>query len=316
MDFAYDHITERSISNDRSNTATPKPSDPESTTPTNTQPVEPPRATLQSEFQESFKAFSNSPWGKQLGGWWSTAKDQAASTYEVARKEAEKREQDAARVLEEARKAVVERTKVVVEAAEEQLDNLVNEDKKAEKKAEEEQRRRDPENTIETSEETFLTRLQKEAARRLQDVQSAEEKADEALLRFGTNIKSFLAGAVTVTAPETEGEVLFESRDGNGKRVIHASRFDAQLHVIHTTEGSFLEDPVGEEWTVFRDGFDVEGQTERIGADLERFDELRKTMESLVPEKVEYKDFWTRYYFLRHVVEVREEKRKELLKGE
>ena len=38
-------------------------------------------------------------------------------------------------------------------------------------------------------------------------------------------------------------------------------------------------------------------------------------MEKLVPEKVEYKLFWTRYYFLRKAVEADERRRKEVLKG-
>ena len=39
-------------------------------------------------------------------------------------------------------------------------------------------------------------------------------------------------------------------------------------------------------------------------------------MEKLVPEKVEYAAFWTRYYFLRMVVETEEERRREILKGD
>ena len=38
-------------------------------------------------------------------------------------------------------------------------------------------------------------------------------------------------------------------------------------------------------------------------------------MEKCVPEKVEYKVFWCRYYFLRHVIESEEKRRREMLKG-
>jgi hypothetical protein len=38
-------------------------------------------------------------------------------------------------------------------------------------------------------------------------------------------------------------------------------------------------------------------------------------MEKLVPEQVDYATFWSRYYFLRLVIETEEQKRKELLKG-
>ena len=39
-------------------------------------------------------------------------------------------------------------------------------------------------------------------------------------------------------------------------------------------------------------------------------------MEKLVPEMVEYRLFWMRYYFLRRAVEEDERRRRELLKGE
>ena len=90
MDFAYDLINDRSV--------TPKPgenagsdTDTSATTPTRSSEADQPqRQNLQTEFQETFKAFSNSPWGAKLGGWWSTARTQGASYYETARKEAEK----------------------------------------------------------------------------------------------------------------------------------------------------------------------------------------------------------------------------------
>ena len=50
-------------------------------------------------------------------------------------------------------------------------------------------------------------------------------------------------------------------------------------------------------------------------ADLERYPELRNTMEKLVPDTVQYSDFWARYYFLRNELDMEEQKRKELLKG-
>lgn len=38
-------------------------------------------------------------------------------------------------------------------------------------------------------------------------------------------------------------------------------------------------------------------------------------MEKLVPDSVQYVDFWRRYYFLRNELDMEEQKRKELLKG-
>lgn len=170
--------------------------------------------------------------------------------------------------------------------------------------------------------ETVLSRLRAEAAKRLRDIQRAEDAADEALLRFGTNISNFLKDAVSI-APEggsdaarkDGGEVLFESKDAAGKRVIHTSRFDAQLHVIHTSTESFTKDPATGDWDAWGAEFDIAAKTDEIAKDLEKYPELRGTMEKLVPETIAYEDFWKRYYFLRHGIDIAEARRRDLLKG-
>lgn len=184
--------------------------------------------------------------------------------------------------------------------------------------------------------ETVLSRLRSEAAKRLKDIQKAEDAADEALLRFGTNIRDFLKDAVRIAPPTggdgdgtsgeggsggqarggDAGEVLFESKDASGKRVIHTSRFDAQLHVIHTSTESFTKEPATGDWEDWGREFDITARTEEISRDVERYPELRATMEKLVPETIPYEDFWKRYYFLRHGIDIAEARRRDLLKGE
>lgn len=153
----------------------------------------------------------------------------------------------------------------------------------------------------------------------MKEIEKAEDAADEALLKFGTNIRNFLRDAVSI-APPTEGgkegsTVLFESKDAQGKRVIHTTRFDAQLHVIHSSLDSFISDPVSAEYEPWTKTFDAESKTDDISKDLESFNELRSSMEKLVPDRVSYADFWKRYYFLRHSIETAEARRKDLLKG-
>lgn len=167
----------------------------------------------------------------------------------------------------------------------------------------------------------MLARLRSEAAKRLKEIEKAEDAADEALLKFGANIRNFLRDAVTVAAPsgnasEQGSTVLFESKDAHGKRVIHTTRFDAQLHAIHSSLESFAKDPDSEEYEPWTKKFDAESKTGDISKDLENFPELRISMEKLVPDRVPYLDFWKRYYFLRHSVETAEARRKDLLKGE
>ncbi len=321
MDLAYDHIAEQTFTpGDRATTPTPAAPNATSATAGSSTPK---ASTLQTEFQETVKVFSNTAWGARLGGFWGNVRKQGETVYEEARKEA----------AEMVNEVEALRTKVVglgfnINAKDGEAGTASG------SAADEVEREKKPttegeagaseteHNKTDQETETFLERFKHEAAKRLKEVQRAEDAADEALLRFGTNIRNFLRDAVSVSAPEDDekqqsGEVLFESRDQSGKRVIHTSRFDAQLHVIHTTLASFTEDPStnGGQWEEFKKGFDVEKMTGRIAGDLERYVELRQAMEKLVPESVEYKDFWARYYFLRHVVEVQEEKRRELLKG-
>ncbi|KAL8954212.1 MAG: hypothetical protein Q9183_007265, partial [Haloplaca sp. 2 TL-2023] len=135
---------------------------------------------------------------------------------------------------------------------------------------------------------------------------------------------NFLRDAVTVAPPSEEdgkgqgkggsSKVLFESKDQDGQRVIHTTRFDAQLHAIHSSLDSFAKDPESAEYDKWHQEFDVEKKTDAIAADLEKYEGLRKAMEKLVPEKVEYKTFWSRYYFLRMVIESEEQRRREMLK--
>jgi hypothetical protein len=97
--------------------------------------------------------------------------------------------------------------------------------------------------------------------------------------------------------------------------VVHQSRYDAQLHVIHTSAESFTKDPGPAEYAEWTKEFDVEKKTDDISADLEKYPELRTTMEKLVPDEIPYADFWKRYYFLRHSIETAEARRRDLLKA-
>ena len=128
-----------------------------------------------------------------------------------------------------------------------------------------------------------------------------------------------LKDAVTVAPPSSDPNARprFESKDAEGRRVVHATRFDAQLHVIHTRASSFTADPqeAEGEYASWKAGFDIEKKTDDVARDLDKYDELRRAMERLVPGEVGYKEFWTRYYFLRHVVEMEEARRRELVRG-
>lgn len=313
MDVAYDHIQEEILtSNEVSITE-----DDSGISPSTSQR---PNLDLNAEFQETFRAFSSSPWGMRLGGLWDNVRKQGESYYEGARQEYAAASEEAVKGFSGLRNSIVGRTRgLSLSGALTGSDGNKNEDAtmpaSAEVPGEENQR-------VETEEDDgFISRFRSEAAKRLKDIERAEDAADEALLRFGSNIRNFLRDAVSIAPPSDEEEssgkskLLFESKDSEGKRVFHATRFEAQLHAIHTSVASFREDPVSDEWSSFKKGFEVESKTDEIAKNLDTYPQLRRTMETLVPEKVEYSDFWCRYYFLRLAIETEEKKRRELLRG-
>ncbi|KAM3481497.1 hypothetical protein MY8738_004436 [Beauveria namnaoensis] len=295
MDLAYDHIQEEAFRRD-----TPKPGEQSSS--------QPPPSSLNDEIQDAYKAFYSSPWGAKIGGFFGNMVKQGESVYNQASKELAEVGEDASKGLADLRETIISRTRGM------SINTTGDQTARSAEAAE-------SNSTVTSSgtdSETYLSRLRAEAAKRLKDLQRAEDAADEALLRFGGNVRDFLRDAIQVAPPadgDEESTVLFESKDASGKRVIHTSRFDAQLHVIHTSTDGFGKDPEGEEFNKFTSGFDVEKKTDDIASDLEKYPELRTTMEKLVPAQISYADFWKRYYFLRRGIEDAESRRKELLKA-
>lgn len=352
MDVAYDHIQEDALSPSSSGArpqeqlstdATTNASSSEAPAPTPSSP------SLSSEFSSAFQAASASPWASTLGSWFSQARKQGESFVQDLQKEAVEAQEQATKGFSSLREQVVNRTRSLSLNAEGAAGGVVpgeetvptathgghkREGSSASAAAVAEAEALEgqgsvPENLpsdIVREAGTLVASLRSTAASKLKDLQRAEDAADEALLKFGTNVRNFLRDAVTISAPDDEAvegkengkEVLFETQEpGTGKKVFHSTRLDAQLHAIHTTATSFTEDPAeGDEWSKWQEVFDIDAKTEDIANDLERYEELRRAMEKLVPEKVEYKSFWMRYYFLRKAVEEEEKRRREVLKGQ
>ena len=317
MDAAYDHIAEEIYAPDRA------------TTPTPANQHTPRSPTLNSDIQESLRAFSNTPWGSKIGGLWGTVAKQSQTYYQDARREAEQRGGNAIKWGEGMLDKVVNNTEdpslgtektasINVTAVDIDASGVTTPRPNTASKAR-------TESEILAENDSLIARFKTEAAKRLKDIEKAEDAADEALLRFGTNVRNFLRDAVNVSAPDSSeatkqggkrpNELLFESKDLSGKRVIHTTRFDAQLHAVHCNFDSFTKSTASESYEEFTDSFDVEKKTDDIAKDLDDYPELRWAMEQLVPEQVDYETFWARYYFMRMILESQEEKRREMLKG-
>ncbi|KAH8903150.1 BSD-domain-containing protein [Coniochaeta sp. PMI_546] len=310
MDLAYDHIQEDSF---------PK----EDEGPSSQNRADQQNNTLNADFQEAYRAFSSSPWGAKIGGFFGNVVKQGESVYKEASQELAAVGQDATTGLTSLRDTLISRTRSLSLATAPQPAAASKGAATAE--TSEKDKETTPAKDISSEEalkesETVLSRLRLEAAKRLKDLQKAEDAADEALLRFGSNLRDFLKDAINIAPPSGDAAnqgstVLFESKDAQGKRVIHTSRFDAQLHVIHTTTENFVKDPTGAEFDSWTKAFDIDKKTADISGDLAKYPELRTTMEKLVPDQIPYADFWKRYYFLRHGIETAEARRRDLLKA-
>ncbi|KAF5863727.1 hypothetical protein ETB97_009514 [Aspergillus alliaceus] len=307
MDIAYDHIQEEIFS--PHDTSKKEGSAQDETKPQQS------NVDLNAELQETFRAFSASPWGVRIGGIWDNVRRQGETYYEGAKQEYAAASEEAVKGFSDLRQSIVGRTRGLSLST---PFNAGSADKEGgETPATTEASRSVDAQGESSAGEGFLSRFRAEAARRLREIEKAEEAADEAILRFGKNIGQKLRDAVSIVPPgsDSSSKLLFESKDAEGKRVIHATRFEAQLHVIHSNMESFTKDPVSNEWPLFKEKFNVDNKTAEIAADLEKYPELRSAMEKVVPEQVDYASFWCRYYFLRLVIETEEQKRKQLLKG-
>ncbi|KAL2049808.1 hypothetical protein ABVK25_009903 [Lepraria finkii] len=318
MDVAYDHIQEEALSPDE---VARKEADEKQE-----------QGNLNTEIQEAYKSFSASPWGAKLGGFLSDVKKQGMPYYEGAKQQGSAASGEALKGFSDLRSTLVNRARSISTGQGQSAtsnagawDDDTADDIREEVKGEEEgnDKHKDKERTESEAlqdSEGVISRFRAEATKRLKDLEKAEEAADAAIFKFGANIGGFLRDAVTIAPPTEETnkdgsrKILFESKDQDGKRVIHTTRFDAQLHAIHSSLESFTKDPVSPEYEKWKTEFDAEKKPDAIATDLEKYQELRRTMEKLVPEKVEYPVFWTRYYFLRMVVETEEQRRREMLK--
>ncbi|KOS17290.1 BSD domain-containing protein [Escovopsis weberi] len=308
MDFAYDHIHEQTFLKDSGEE-----------TGEGSKKTEP-SPTLTEDVQEAYKAFAASPWGSRIGGFLGSVVKQGESVYNQASKELAEVSEDATKGFSGLRDTIINRTRslslttIIPDSAKTDASNEGDENQttptrsKGPSPSSEDDQQQQQQQQTESA--TVLSRLRSEATKRLKDLQKAEDAADEALLRFGSNVRDFLRDAITIAPPSEsaqENTVLFESKDAEGKRVIHASRFDAQLHVIHTSTDGFSKNPESKEYDEFARAFDVEKKTDEIATDLGKYPELRSTMEKLVPDQIPYANFWKRYYFLRHTASNQDE---------
>lgn len=116
------------------------------------------------------------------------------------------------------------------------------------------------------------------------------------------------AATVTAEVPKTDRAFsrILTSAYGN-------TRFENDLHKLHTTESFYLEGSADEEKRLAT--FDVSSKTTDISKLLAKYpDTLQSLINRLVPEKIRYDVFWYRYFEQELQLKQQEESRKKLLK--
>ena len=192
MDLAYDHVQEAVIDN---------PEDSKSPTTSGTTTNN--NVNLNAEFNEAYKAISNSPWGMKFGGWLGEVKKQGESYYTkgvgaAAGVNVAGVAETASRGLVGLREGITGRMRGLSLSG----NNPPPQPPAAGEKEEKEKEGNGREGT--EQEKGLMERLKKNAAKRIEEIEKAEAKADEYLLKWGTTIGNFLKEAVTVAPPEGE----------------------------------------------------------------------------------------------------------------
>lgn len=284
---------------------------------------------IETAFQKLSTVVSSNPttsaWGSKLGGFWSKVRE----TSETALKEVGKDFVAAKNELDDLLISATTSTDVATSQQQQQQEQQQREISKEDQTLASSTDTLRPESEGTTNNKKKVTDMLGLLTKKAQlyiddldrDLEVIENKAGSYLTKVGTDLKSYLKDAVNVERPgvsSTSGdakensEVLFNVPE-DIRSQIYSTRLDAQLHALHTSKDPFLvknEDPA---WEPFLAKFDVDKKTDEIAADLEKYPELRKLMDEMVAE-IGYKDFWTRYYFMREQIAVQEEKRKQLLK--
>lgn len=222
MDVAYDHVQEEALSPSPSHerkASAPSSDSAAANDSTSTSQEQSQSPNLNAEFQQAFKAVQSSPWGATIGGWFSTARKQGEGFYQDLQKEASEAQEQATKGFASLREQVVNRTRSLSlggEAAPEQMvpgeeavpvaagaekggESAIGKGAAAEAEAMEKQPESLPADIVKEA-GSLVASLRSTAASKLKDLQRAEDAADEALLKFGTNVRNFLREAVVITA--------------------------------------------------------------------------------------------------------------------
>lgn len=160
---------------------------------------------------------------------------------------------------------------------------------------------------------TYLDELDKE-------LEQVETFAGSYVNKFGQFIKE----SIVVTDIEERDELIDDDEatllfnvKGDSKsrsQKVTSTRTEAQLYALHTSPELYLTNSEDEAFDEFKKGFKLDSKTDEIADLLKQNVEFNKLSTSIVPEKVSYEEFWTRYFYLYDKILKEESNRKKLLR--
>jgi len=147
--------------------------------------------------------------------------------------------------------------------------------------------------------------------------EKSDELADQAYVSAKSSLSSawrYAAGYATqmFTEEDLEAEALLVQ---GAQEPVILNRLQAQLYALATDPDTFLTDPHPDDSVEFESWkCELDKRQGEISELMVNNVNIRKSYQTLVPEKVNHNLFWKRYFFKVHLIELQESKRQMLKK--
>jgi len=146
----------------------------------------------------------------------------------------------------------------------------------------------------------------------------SDELADQAYESVKTSVTSawrYAAGYANQMFKEEDLEAEALLVQGEQQEPVILNRLQAQLYALGSDPETFTTDPHEDDKAEYEAWkCDLEKREGEISDLMVTSPNIRKNYSSLVPEKVTHKNFWTRYFFKVHLIELQENRRQVLKK--
>ncbi|XP_076440881.1 uncharacterized protein LOC143280173 [Babylonia areolata] len=139
------------------------------------------------------------------------------------------------------------------------------------------------------------------------------ENASATKEKFTKGLNTFLErlSQALVVPPDDEGQIPITTSTAE-----LYDRTKARIHTIQLDPGTYLQEPSGaqETYSMWCEGFELEDMKGEISELLVSKAEVRALYTKLVPSQVSHVDFWRRYFYKLHQLDVEQARKEALMK--